>query len=455
MENDESLVAAFIDGECRGVASPAKVRGAAYVTMSIFGNDTKAKDKDRPVTFSIWDASRGIAYTDAHIVVDGSPVNVTFRQDQVIGSFDQPAIWTKSNNVQQLIPVHKNWNWIAFGVEPPSAYLDHIFSEFAAWQLLIKNRTAFSDYNGAEWNGTLTPKANEMYKLKVEPLPTLPTGATVPQTLSVAGQQLPLQDMPVEIKNGWNWIAYTPLTTMPVNTALSGLDAERGDIIKSQTAMAIYGPYGWEGNLTALEGGHGYMYSSSDKQAKTFIYPDLSASAVGARLATTPTSPTPPTTPTAFTPVEPGLYPNNMTMVIQLREGSAVVDTAEVAAFIGDECRGATRATGSGLYYLVITGEGSGLPMTLRTCIGGQVVDIDDTLLFVSDGNIGTSWEPYVIDLQNVPVGITAVSGSPAADDTDWYTLQGFKIGRRPTQPGIYIHHGEKITIRLRKQQRL
>ena len=42
---------------------------------------------------------------------------VIFGQDKMLGDFDKPAIWTKSENVEQLIPIHQNWNWIAFGVE--------------------------------------------------------------------------------------------------------------------------------------------------------------------------------------------------------------------------------------------------------------------------------------------------------------------------------------------------
>ena len=33
-------------------------------------------------------------------------------------------------------------------------------------------------------------------------------------------------------------------------------------------------------------------------------------------------------------------------------------------------------------------------------------------------------------------------------DDTEWYTLEGFKIGRRPTKSGVYIHRGQKVTVR-------
>ncbi len=430
MENEESMVAAFIGNECRGVANAEKVRGAAYVTLNIYGNDTKAKDKDKAVTFRIWDASKGVAYTDANItlpdaatVPDGSPsgTTITFAQDRLIGNFDTPAVWTKSDNVEQLIPIHQNWNWIAFGVDPQSHYLDHVFADYAEWMMIIKSRTAYNDYNGAQWwDGTLTAaKANEMYKLKIDRLPT--TQQSEPNSLlAVSGRQLKDDaERAVTLTEGWNWIAYTPLTTMTVGEALAAANPQQGDIVKSQTAVAIYGSYGWEGSLKALEGGHGYLYYSTDGQTKSFVYPMASAKArmTAPRRA--------PEGLRIFKPVDLGLYPNNMTMVIQLKDGDAVVDTCEVGAFIGDECRGATRASENGLYYLVISGEGSGQPMTLRTCLNGEIIDIDNTQQFVSDYNIGTSWNPYVIDLQNLWNGIYAV-GIDDGDDDDWWTLQAY-----------------------------
>ena len=443
MENPESMVAAFIGGECRGVASPEKVRGAAYVTMNVYGIDDKRYDMGKEVTFRIWDASRGVAYTDANIALPDGANGVVFGQDKMLGDFDKPAIWTKSENVEQLIPIHQNWNWIAFGVEPQSTYLDHVFGAYAEWSMLLKNRDTWNDYNGAQWgDGTLTrAKANEMYKLKIDRLPT--TKQEQPNSqLAVSGRQLKEKDeRAVTLGKGWNWIAYTPLTTMTVDEALAAANPQKGDIVKSQTGVAIYGEYGWEGSLKALESGRGYLYYSNAKDTTSFVYPTEAPQ--NARRANEAPSEA---AWGAFTPVALGLYPSNMTMAIRLMDGTAQVDTAEVAAFIGDECRGATRASDNGLYYLVISGDGAGQPMMLRTCIDGEIINIDDSQLYVSDANIGTSWEPYVIDLQNPTVGINAVDGS-AIDDDDWYTLQGIKIGRRPSQPGVYIHKGKTVTV--------
>ena len=442
MENEESMVAAFIGNECRGVASPAKVRGAAYVTLNVYGNDTKTKDKDKAVTFRIWDASKGVAYTDAQLVVAGSAVAVTFKQDQMMGNFDQPAIWTKTDHVEQLIPIHENWNWIAFGVEPQSPYLDHVFSDYANWMLLIKTRDVFSDYNGAEWNGTLVPAVNTMYKLKVDRLPT--TTSELNTQFSVSGRQLPLREMPVSLHKGWNWIGYTPLVTMAVGEALAGANPQKGDIVKSQTGVSIYGNGSWEGSLQAMESGHGYMYYSTSDEEKSFVYPvvasGLSRNAAPRRILGNELS--------VFTPVDKHLYPNNMTMVIQLRDAASVIDTAEVAAFVGDECRGAARCSSNGLYYLVIAGEGSGQPMVLRSCLDGKVVVIDELQTFVSDDNIGTSWEPYVINLSDLLSGINDATVTDTDDDDDWWTLQGIQLRGKPTHTGVYIHRGNKVIVK-------
>jgi hypothetical protein len=52
-----------------------------------------------------------------------------------------------------------------------------------------------------------------------------------------------------------------------------------------------------------------------------------------------------------------------------------------------------------------------------------------------------------VLDIDATAIRSIAV----AVDDDDWYTLQGFKIGRKPTQPGVYIHKGQTVTIKRKR----
>ena len=44
--------------------------------------------------------------------------------------------------------------------------------------------------------------------------------------------------------------------------------------------------------------------------------------------------------------------------------------------------------------------------------------------------------------------GIEAVEAGDGVADGAYYTLQGVKLGARPTATGIYIHNGKKVIIR-------
>ena len=427
--NSESRIAAFIGEECRGIAAPEEVRGAAYVTMTVFGNGDL--DQQKPITFRIWDATTGVAYPDVNTSIEGSPVNITFDTDRLIGDFDKPLVWTKGNMIEQHIKLKKKWTWLSLSVQPEDSRPLTVFPDLTTWNTLIKSHTSEVYSTGAEWLGPLTIEVGQMYKVLL--MKQLTNSRNLDNGITLKGQQVDLANTPITLRKNWNWIGYLPMTTMTPDQALAGANPQVGDRVKSQTAIAIYGPEGWEGNLKALESGQGYMYFNSSGEERQFVYPDktLTAQRAYARSALSRAKEV-----SIFSPVDPYDYPDNMSMVIRLTDGEEVVDTAEVAAFIGGECRAATRAD-NGLYYLVIAGEGSGLPIELRTCINGEIRVIDSSLTYTSDANVGTPWEPYVIAL-NQADGISVVSGQPA-DTSTFYDLLGRKLDTKPTRKGIYI----------------
>ena len=447
MNNPESRVAAFIGDECRGIAAPQKIRGAAYVSLTIYGNsednngETADSDKGKPLTFRIWDATRGVAYADVHITLpDASTTPVTFQTDQFVGDFDHPVVWTKGNNIEQLLRLNEKWNWVALGVELDSNEPGVVFPDLTTWKTVIKDRVSNVYSSGTAWKGPLTIEGGTMYKMH---LTQLTNSRDISSGVSVMGRQMNLSTSPVTLRPGWNWIAYTPMVTMSVDEALAGVNANLGDRIKSQTGIAVFGEAGWVGNLKALESGHGYMYYNSSDVAQEFFYPTKASSGKHAakRIQATEEE----TALSVFTSVDPYNYPDNMSMVIQLTDGAEVVDTAEVAAFVDGECRGASRAD-NGLYYLMVAGEGSGQPMELRTCIEGEMLTIDTRNVYTSDAIVGDPWEPYVINLQEL-TGIRTVGiGSP--DDSTWYDLQGRKLGQKPSRKGLYIENGKKRVVR-------
>ena len=458
MADNESRLAAFIGDECRGVASPKQIRGSAYVPMTIYGtaqqevNGQPADlEKGLPVTFRIWDASTGVTYTNVKLNLpdatsessDNAVYALSFDPTVSCGTFDYPVVFSKSNIVEQYLNLNTGWNWLSMGVEPDNAKTATVFKDVTSWNVRLKDRSTGVAYSkGVYWAGTLKEvHANTMYKML---LSRLEESKDLPQPLIVTGQQVKLAETPVTLENGWNWIAYIPTTTMTLDEALAGANPQIGDQVKSQTGFAYYGPYGWEGNLEALESGKGYLYESVDSEKKSFVYPTKTAGNAMARGVVKAEKPH-----SAFAAVAVTDYPDNMSMVIRLIEGGYAVTDAELAVFVDGECRGTAFADGD-LYYLLAAGEGSGQSMELRISIGGKTVTIDSSLTYSSDSSIGTPWRPYVIDLNGSVTGIADRMGK-IADDADWYTLQGFKLDHRPTQPGVYLHGRRKVTIRPTK----
>lgn len=76
-------IGAFINGECRGVASPVlnTVKNQYFVDLVIYSNDYTA-----PVTFKVYDA-------DKNTTVD-IPNGIDFEMNKIIGSAEKPYYWS-------------------------------------------------------------------------------------------------------------------------------------------------------------------------------------------------------------------------------------------------------------------------------------------------------------------------------------------------------------------------
>ncbi|MBQ3633707.1 MAG: hypothetical protein II952_05340, partial [Paludibacteraceae bacterium] len=183
----------------------------------------------------------------------------------------------------------------------------------------------------------------------------------------------------------------------------------------------------------------------TDNTAKSFVYPDLTASVsrmqrkLMAKLVESQNGTEPVESRKVYM-----AYPSNMTMTIRLMDGEAVVDTCEIAAYIGGECRGAVRAHTDSLYYLVIAGDGAGQPMELRTVINGEERVIDKTLTFVSDNHIGTPWEPYVIQL-NAAQGVEEIEASATLGGYRKILINGILYIVRPNGE-MYDATGKRVS---------
>ena len=399
--NSLTMIAAFIDGECRGVAYPKLVtsRDAYFVSINVYGSEDITKAQ--PITFSIYDASRGVVLSNVATTLNGVKMNLTYRANDIVGSFDQPLKWTASDMIEQTFDLKTGWNWISLYHEPEQGKddLESVFGHAKVFNT-IKGKEGFAMNSGTAWEqtGLSTVAPGNLYKVKVK--------ADVAHT--VTGKPIDPAQRTQTIKNGWNWIGPLSILNLSLGEAFADLNPTRGDIVKSKEQVAFYDGYKWEGELTALITGRGYYYRSMNPNDVTFHYPTLVASAQQA-----PALPRAPLR-SIFSPVDHYQFSDNMNVVARVMVDGQPVDTLTVAAFVGNECRGVTRATPNGYYMLTIAGNASeaGGEVTFETIYKGKVVNINEKLTWGSDVVYGDLDEPVILTIQK----------SSGIDDVDAYS---------------------------------
>ena len=423
-EDTNDMVAAFIDGECRGVGSPSYVQryDSYYVLMNIYGD--ASNDGGKEIKYKIYDASTGEIYP----AVDASGA-ATFQEYNLCGSFTQPVEWTTNNTKEQSQILSTGWNWISLYVQPQNMSVESVFHSVEDVTSIVKNKTLQAvNYDG--WMGTLKQMGiGQMYKVKT----------SADANLCITGTSLTPSDIPVSIESGWNWIGYTSSGYTTVNEAFAALDPKDGDIVKGRNAFAIYMDYEWIGSLEYLQPGQGYVYYSVDEASKTFTYPNAKKMPhMMARIKSN----------LHYMPCDEHKYQGNMTIIAECRYNGEPID-CEIACFDSqDECRASSMTEDNNkLVFLTVQGDGAGEKLYFRAVFeqDGKQVDCKakETCTFSNDEMIGTPLNPFIINIgdDSPTIVISGVTGENLNDD--YYDI----MGRRVSQPshGVYVRDGKKV----------
>ena len=91
--------------------------------------------------------------------------------------------------------------------------------------------------------------------------------------ITLEGMPVDPAELTVTINPGTNWIAYPYNTNMSVTDFFAGFSPMNNDQVKSQNGNARYKLNTWNGKLTTLEHGQGYIYKSASTEARTFTFP--------------------------------------------------------------------------------------------------------------------------------------------------------------------------------------
>lgn len=298
------------------------------------------------------------------------------------------------------------WNWWSTYVELDNNNgLNQLENSIGSAGIIIKSRTngyveAYEYNGGTYWYGTLNSINNEqMYKIRTNEA----CEATVTGALALTANH------PITIKNGWNWIGFPCNQDVSVDVAMSNFTPENNDVIKGRTGFTTYysdNNYNmWYGTLNTLEVGKGYMYRSNSTTQKTLVFQT-------GRGETTMENVT--TEDNIFQPAD-GDFADNMTItaVLELDGEELRSDDYELAAFVGDECRGSVKLmyvepVNRFVAFLTVFGEPSET-LYFRLTDGTQTEMSMDEITFAADGMEGTLSEPMTLRF-----------GTTKLDENEW-----------------------------------
>ena len=392
-EDEDDLLAAFIDGQCVGVTNVMyeSFSDSYRAYLTIYGNsDFDGKE----IELKVWDASTGIvhpvvkAYDDTQANVESKAETLEYEDNAMWGDFDETYLIYATNFIQQSTPLKKNWNWISVYVNNPdtdnevNGVLESLDSNGAS----IKSTDQVIEYSDElGWLGDDDLIYNDkMYKLKM----------TKADTLVANGEQTTVTD--IEVGKGWNWVPYTRNFPLSVDDAMAGASPVRNDQIKGQDGFAMYNGTAWSGKLTSLEPGKGYLYKSNSAEGTIIKYPaqrNVAPVAEARVMRTLQTS--------MFSPIDPSEYESNMTVLAIVKDGEEVVkNVQEVAVFNGSVCLAAATVESDGFFYLTIPGDKTlKEKLSVYVVVDGEVIKTSTSLYFAEDATYGNFDNPMVIAL--------------------------------------------------------
>ena len=433
-QDEDDIVAAFIGGECRGVARPEyKSRYDGYfVTMDIYSNGKDDNSEDpEPVTFKVFDASTGTIYP----VVTTSQT-VAFSANDIVGRYDNPLVLNATDMIEQGIELSKGWNWMSLSVRPDQMTVPVVFANAGGKVLSVKGQPGIATYSGS-WISTIEAMTNTtMYAVNTDEA----------LTLTVTGHRVNPADMPVTVKNGWNWVGYCGQQVVSVANALAGMNPLNGDVIKAHRGMAYYDGYEWIGTLSMLMPGKGYKIQSAASADRTFTYPTttIAASRTQSKV-TTPLSLGEGLGERSFVPVDYTTYPANMVLIAKVVKDGLPVGGAELGVFAGSECREAAVTDAQGMVYMTVPGDAA-TKLTFRVVADDELFCAAESVGYETDAVVGTPRAPFVIEL-GAATGVELVA-TQSQQTGQVYDLQGRKVkvddrGRK-LRKGVYIVNGRK-----------
>lgn len=159
-------------------------------------------------------------------------------------------------------------NWCSFYVDITLEQLQQALGTNAASiTTSFDGNTEVTSYYNADtntWSGNLTTlDVTKMYQIYIN----------TDCEIYLTGKKIPNSTKYI-LNPGWNWISFPMNTEISVTESLANLqNANTGDVIKNSDAFIEYlEGWGWDGILSTLKPGQGYMYQNASNESKTLVF---------------------------------------------------------------------------------------------------------------------------------------------------------------------------------------
>ena len=324
--------------------------------------------------------------------------------------------------VEQTVQLSVGWNWYSTYIEQEGIDgLGQLENSIAVPKAVIQSQNdgyvkSVLRNGNVIWGGQLSSINNEeMYKI----------GTKYVCEATMEGVVTDPANHPITISKGWNWIGFPIDHSVSVSEALSGFRPKNNDVIKGLNSVATFSNGTWSGTLNTLEPGQGYMYGTKSNTPKILVFQPGRDEITLANI--TPEN-------NYFQPVAD--YADNMTLiaVVELNGEELHSDDYELAAFVGDECRGSVKlmyVEPLNRYVAFLTVFGEQEEELHFQLTDGEALSLStDHLTYTVDDILGDLDEPVVLRFN--------------ATDVEENTLANVRVYPNPSE-GVFNIEGNNI----------
>jgi hypothetical protein len=221
-------------------------------------------------------------------------------------------------------------------------------------------------------------------------------------TIALPGSPLDVDNTPISLVGGWNWISYIPQVNETVSEAFAGANPQNGDVVKSQVAFSVYdNNVGWVGTLEYLRPGQGYMYNTAS--VRSFKYPTktgiITRSSIGDPL----------TLNRPYSSLNGEIAPNyesNLSLIGEVRLKSDVLsEDARLIAMVGGELRGIAEIRNVGdkrLFFLPVYSNTGNETVTFVLENNGREIPLHEQIQYRPNALVGTISSPMLLTDANI-----------------------------------------------------